>query len=95
MKLLKTMLSGGLLMAVMPAAKGAKAEKSDLPNFIILFADDMGYGDIGVYGHPTIHTPNLDKMAQAGMASEKRRVLFFIYEADKYRDADGQDLRRI
>ena len=36
------------------------------PNFIIIFADDMGYGDLGVYGHPTIKTPNLDQMAFEG-----------------------------
>ncbi|MEQ8531052.1 MAG: sulfatase [Imperialibacter sp.] len=36
------------------------------PNFVILFADDLGYGDLGVYGHPTIKTPNLDKMAYEG-----------------------------
>lgn len=36
------------------------------PNFIIIFADDLGYGDLGVYGHPTIQTPNLDKMAHEG-----------------------------
>ena len=34
--------------------------------FIIIFADDLGYGDLGVYGHPTIRTPHLDKMAQEG-----------------------------
>tara|TARA_Y100000748_G_scaffold146247_1_gene122514 strand:- start:82 stop:1476 length:1395 start_codon:yes stop_codon:yes gene_type:complete len=37
------------------------------PNFIIIFADDLGYGDLGSYGHPTIRTPNLDKMADEGM----------------------------
>ena len=37
------------------------------PNFIIIFADDLGYGDLGSYGHPTIKTPNLDKMASEGM----------------------------
>ena len=37
------------------------------PNFIIIFADDLGYGDLGSYGHPTISTPYLDKMADEGM----------------------------
>ena len=37
------------------------------PNFIIIFADDLGYGDLGSYGHPTIKTPNLDQMASEGM----------------------------
>ncbi len=35
-------------------------------NFIIVFVDDMGYGDIASYGHPTIRTPNLDIMASEG-----------------------------
>lgn len=37
------------------------------PNIIIIFLDDLGYGDLGSYGNPTIHTPNIDKMAQEGM----------------------------
>ncbi len=32
------------------------------PNLVILFADDLGYGDLGCYGHPTIRTPHLDRM---------------------------------
>jgi arylsulfatase A len=36
------------------------------PNFIIFFCDDLGYGDIGPFGHPTISTPNLDRMAEEG-----------------------------
>ncbi|MEM9422295.1 MAG: sulfatase [Pseudomonadota bacterium] len=36
------------------------------PNFIILFADDLGYGDLANYGHPSIKTPQLDQMAREG-----------------------------
>lgn len=36
------------------------------PNFIVIFADDQGYGDLGCYGHPTLSTPNIDAMALEG-----------------------------
>src|SRR5262245_26252201 len=37
------------------------------PNVIIILADDLGYGDLSCYGHPTIRTPHLDRMASEGM----------------------------
>ncbi|MBN2287859.1 MAG: sulfatase [Candidatus Glassbacteria bacterium] len=37
------------------------------PNFVILFADDMGYGDWDRGGHPTVRTPSLNRMADQGV----------------------------
>ncbi|QDU07790.1 sulfatase [Gimesia aquarii] len=42
------------------------AEPKSKPNFIVIFADDLGYGDLECYGHPRFKTPNLNQMAAEG-----------------------------
>ncbi|XP_046299582.1 arylsulfatase A isoform X2 [Marmota monax] len=37
------------------------------PNIVLIFADDLGYGDLGAYGHPSSTTPNLDQLAAGGL----------------------------
>jgi arylsulfatase len=37
------------------------------PNLVIIFCDDLGYGDIGCFGNPTIQTPHIDRMAAEGL----------------------------
>lgn len=37
------------------------------PNIILIFADDVSWNDLGCYGHPTIRTPNLDRLAKEGL----------------------------
>lgn len=52
-----------LLVAMLcPAAQSAEPP----PNLVVIFCDDMGWGDIGCFGNPTIRTPHLDRMASEG-----------------------------
>ena len=55
-----------ILICLFPLSCNSKTDQKPT-NFIIIFTDDLGYGDLGSYGHPTIKTPNLDKMADEGM----------------------------
>ncbi len=43
------------------------AYAADRPNFVVIFVDDLGYGDLGCFGSDRIDTPNVDRMAKEGM----------------------------
>lgn len=45
----------------------AQSSDSQAPNIIIIFSDDQGYADVGVYGAKGFTTPNLDQMANDGI----------------------------
>lgn len=47
-------------------SKGPARSPDAPPNIVILFTDDMGYGDLSSYGHPSIRTPQLDQLASEG-----------------------------
>lgn len=63
----KRYLSLGLLPVLACPSGYAQSVQKNKPNIVILYCDDLGYGDLGVTGHPTIQTPNLDKMAVNGL----------------------------
>ncbi len=58
------------------AQKAADA-KSKLPNVVLIFIDDMGYGDVGCFGATQYNTPNIDRLASNGM----RFTNFYVAQA--------------
>jgi arylsulfatase A-like enzyme len=52
------------------------AAETSRPNIVLIFADDLGYGDLGCYGSRTIRTPRLDRLAEEG-----RRFTSFMVAA--------------
>ncbi len=56
-----------LMICVYGAPFTASGAAKDPPNIVLLMCDDLGYGDTGFNGNATIHTPNLDRMAQLGV----------------------------
>ena len=50
-----------LALLAFPGAQAAQ------PNILLIYVDDLGYGDLGSYGHPVIRTPNIDKLADDGL----------------------------
>ena len=55
-----------LLFLAASSAKTHQRDPLDKPNFILLFLDDLGYGDVGFTGHPTTSTPHIDRLAHQG-----------------------------
>lgn len=65
----KTCVAGliGLALCAGSAMHSVYAADAKHPNLVIILADDLGYGDLGAYGHQIVKTPNIDKLAQEGV----------------------------
>lgn len=57
----------GLALIFLPLLFALPTLAASKPNIVIIFADDLGYGDLGCYGSPVIRTPRLDRMAAEGL----------------------------
>ena len=60
-----------LLAALQPWTLQAASGEGAKPNVVVIFADDLGYGDLGCYGAKGQTTPNLDRMAAEGVKFER------------------------
>ena len=59
---LRVLLVGCLVLC----GRAAAGPDEQPPNIVLIFCDDLGYGDLGCYGHPQIRTPHVDRLARAG-----------------------------
>jgi arylsulfatase A len=67
MKLRRFLLVGMACASFLPPSSLAAAPNKDrLPNIVIIFTDDQGYADVGVFGARGFTTPNLDRLASEG-----------------------------
>ncbi len=55
-----------LLLFLFSCCLQSAALSAQKPNFVLIFTDDMGYGDLGSFGSTTIRTPHLDRLAREG-----------------------------
>jgi arylsulfatase A-like enzyme len=62
---LKSIAAGNATLALSSTASGAQAPSK--PNIILIYADDVGFGDLSCYGATGVKTPNLDKLAGSGI----------------------------
>jgi arylsulfatase A-like enzyme len=64
----RTFLATTAAATIARTLPGAQAQgRERRPNIVILYADDLGWGDVGCYGATRVKTPNLDKLAAAGL----------------------------
>lgn len=65
--MMRLSLAGLIVFASLINSFASAAEPTRPPNVILLFADDLGYGDLSCFGSKTIRTPNLDRIAAEGI----------------------------
>lgn len=66
-----------LAVLAVAARAGAQPASPRPPNVVLVYADDLGYGDIGFYGAPRIRTPHIDRLAREGV----RFTDFYVAQA--------------
>ena len=66
------------------------AQQDQRPNIVMVFIDDMGWGDLGCYGNPDIKTPNIDALAAGGIRFEQFYVASPICSPSRVAVTTGQ-----
>jgi arylsulfatase A-like enzyme len=56
-----------IFFGLIAALLGSDISAAGQPNILLIYVDDLGFGDLGSYGHPVIQTPRIDSLANEGM----------------------------
>ncbi len=67
----RTILAGLIVLCALGCSSPETGEDPPPPNFVLVMADDMGWGQTSYYNHPVLKTPNLDAMASAGLRFDR------------------------
>ena len=77
MKMRKSYLLIGIILSIILTSCSSKVENNVkeaekvLPNIVIIYLDDLGYGDVSAYGATKLNTPNIDRLANEGLRFTK------------------------
>jgi len=67
MNIIKLIMLLTLFISCQSRQDNKSSEITEKPNIVIIYMDDLGYGDVGAYGATEINTPNMDKLAESGV----------------------------
>lgn len=67
MKFLSLLLFSVVVFCTACTSNPYPADSGSLPNVVVIYCDDLGYGDLGCFGNEVIRTPNVDRLAAEGM----------------------------
>jgi arylsulfatase A len=84
-------IGSGVLIGVGLANAGAAyCQVTEKPNIIIIYADDLGYGDLGCYGATKVHTPNIDLLATQGRMFTDMHTVSAVSTPSRYALLTGE-----
>jgi len=61
------LISGGIELSTCPCIYASEPDNRRVPNIVLIFTDDHGYGDVSTYHQSDVRTPNIDRIAEEGM----------------------------
>ena len=89
--IMKNILVAAVALSVISLAATPFCHAADAPpNVVLIFADDLGYGDLGCYGATKVQTPNIDALAADGRRFTDAHSVSAVCTPSRYALLTGQ-----